>query len=248
VLPICADVQELADRSGKVHLDPDRRAGGSGRSVRLEHSVPPLAFMQTVMQEFAGGAIKLSPAANFFGKFPEAEIELVSLNGECKEATLWFGELATPGLWRATALPAGVTLSGDPLEFVSDVGALGGYLHDPDAGVVRAGLLDRACAELGLQRLDLEEEYLTSDEPVDSPFVRSFRVLAELPNNERQIRAYFRRSDFGHVEVKCRRIPIRAEEVLRKLPRPGETPGVLIFARLAGKSRAIVCTRVAAGG
>jgi len=246
VRPICADVQELTDRSGMVHLDPDRRARGAGRSVRLEQSVPPLEFMERVMREFAGGAIKLSPAANFFGKFPAAEIELVSLGGECKEATVWFGELATPGLWRATSLPAGVSLAGDPLEFVSEVGPLGGYLHDPDSAVVRAGLLDRACAELGLQRLDLEEEYLTSDAPVDSPFVRSFRVLAELPNNDRQIRAYFRNSEIGHVEVKCRRIPIRAEEVLRKLPRPGGAPAVLIFARLAGKSRAVVCTRVAA--
>ncbi len=86
---LCADVQRLSDRSGHVHLDPDRRAGGGQRSVRLEKSVPGLPFIETLMQEFAGGALKLSPAANFVSKFPDAEIELVSLAGECKEATVW---------------------------------------------------------------------------------------------------------------------------------------------------------------
>jgi hypothetical protein len=211
----------------------------------LEKSVPGLPFIETLMREFAGGALKLSPAANFVSKFPEAEIELISLAGECKEATVWFGELATPGLWRATVLPAGVTLAGDPLEFAPNVGPLGDFLHDPDPAVVRAGLVDLACGQMGLQRLDPEEEYLTSQDPVDSDLVRSFRVVAELPNNDREIRAFFRRSDFGHVEVKCRRIPIRAEDVLRKLPRPGSARAVLIYARIAGRSRAVVCTRAA---
>ncbi len=156
-----------------------------------------------------------------------------------------FGELATPGLWRATILPAGVTLAGDPLEFAPDVGPLGEYLHDPDPAVVRAGLVDLACGRLGLQRLDPEEEYLTSRDPIDSQLVRSFQVVAELPNNDREIRAFFRQSDFGHVEVKCRRIPIRAEDVLRKLPRPGSERAVLIYARIAGRSRAVVCRRAA---
>lgn len=244
VQPICADVQQLADRSGWVHLDPDRRAGGGERSVRLEKIVPGLPFIKTVMREFAGGAVKLSPAANFVGRFPEAEIELISLAGECKEATVWFGEPAVAGLWRATVLPEGVTLAGDPLEHPPEIGPLGEYLHDPDPAVVRAGLVDLLCAQLGLQRLDAEEEYLTSSAPVDSALVRSFRVIAELPNNDRQIRTFFRESEFGRVEVKCRRIPIRAEDVLRKLPTPGAEPGVLIYARIAGKSRAVVCTRV----
>ena len=75
--------------------------------------------MTQLTKEFRGGAIKTSPASNFGGKFPLAEVELVSLKGECKEATIWFGELAEPGLWRATALPSGESLSGDPLSAVA---------------------------------------------------------------------------------------------------------------------------------
>jgi hypothetical protein len=196
------------------------------------------------MSEFKGGAIKLSPAANFVGKFPGAEIELVSLNGECKEATVWFGELGTPDLWRATVLPAGETLAGNPLDAFADVGPLGGYIYDPDPAVVRSGLVNLLSEKQGFTRLDDAEEYLTSNELIESSFARPFEVLAELPNNDREIRRYFRESEFGQLEIKCRHIPIQAETVRRKLELPGREAGVLVFARVEGKARAVVCRRI----
>ena len=109
--------------------------------------------------------------------------------------------------------------------------------------VVRAGLVDLLAQQLDLRRLDDAEEYLTSDRLVESLFVRSFQVLAELPNNLREIRRYFRGSGFGRVEIKCRRIPVQAESVRRRLPLEGTQPAVLVFARIAGKARAIISRR-----
>ena len=106
----------------------------------------------------AGGAIKLSPASNFGGKFDDVEIELVSLHGECKEATIWFGSLATPGLYRATVLPAGETLAADPLSEFPEQGPLAKYLYDPDPAIVRSGLVD-------VRRP-------VGDGPLDAPFLR----------------------------------------------------------------------------
>ncbi|MBI5759697.1 MAG: hypothetical protein HZA46_14355 [Planctomycetales bacterium] len=244
VTPLCADVERLDSREGWLHFDPDRRASGAGRVVRIEDYVPGLEFMQRMTREFRGGAIKLSPAANFGGKFSGVEIELVSLDGECKEATVWFGELAGPTATRATVLPAGCTLTGDPLAALVDFSEPLRYVYDPDPAVVRAGLVDVLAETLGLHRLDPAEEYLTSDRLVASPFVRGFEVLANLPNNDRAIRDFFRTSDFGDVEIKCRHIPIQAEVVRRKLPLPGSTRGTLIFARVSGKSRALACRRI----
>jgi hypothetical protein len=205
---------------------------------------PNLDELVDLMSRFRGGAVKLSPASNFMGKFPDAETELVTFDGECREATVWFGDLATPGLSRATVLPSGATLAGDPLESLAEMGPVERYVYDPDPSVVRAGLVNQLADTLHVRRLDDAEEYLTSDTLIDSPFVRAFEISADLPNNDRAIRDHFRSAPFGQVEIKCRHLKIDADAVRRKLPLGGDEPGVLIFARVLGKARALTGRRV----
>lgn len=239
-----AAVESLSLAGAIVHLDPDRRPAGRGRTVRIEESTPGMPFLESLISTARGGAIKLSPASNFPGKFPDAEIELISLAGECKEATVWFGDLGDPGVYRATVLPEGATIAAHPLDWVAPLAPIQHFLHDPDPAVVRAGLVDRVAVEEGMSRLDSAEEYLTSDEPKSSPFFQSFEVLESLPNSPKEIRNWFRRSAAGQVEIKCRHIPVQAEAVRRSLPLPGNEPVTLIFARVQGRARAVVCRRV----
>jgi hypothetical protein len=250
---VCADVETIADREGLLHIDPDRRAaraaGGAAisgrRSLKLEEGAPGLETLTRLANEFRGGAIKSSPASNFGGKFPRAEIELVSLDGECKEATIWFGELAEPGAWRATALPSGESLAGDPLSAAAPLAELGRYLINPGPALVRAGLIDLFAVRQGLGRLDDAEEYLTGDAIPASHLAQAFEVVAQLPNNDREIRDYFRGSDIGSLEIMCRRIPIDIEGLRRRLALSGRAAAVLIFARIEGRARAVVCRRPA---
>ncbi|MCY2968203.1 MAG: methyltransferase domain-containing protein [Planctomycetota bacterium] len=246
VSTVCGDVTQFELTGKSVHLDPDRRQSGQ-KAVRIEDYIPGPDFITRLMGTARGGAVKLSPAANFVGRFPDAEIELISLNGECKEATVWFGDLMNADPWRATVLPAGESLAGNPLEHVADLAEPRGYLFDPDPAVVRAGLVDLAANTLGLRRLDTREEYLVGDAPLGSPFVQAFEILAVLPNNPAEIRAYFRTSPFGQVEIKCRHVPIQAEDVRRKLPLLGKLPATLVYARIAGRTKALVCRRVVSG-
>ena len=240
----CMDVQNQGTFGNLVHIDPDRRPGCAGRVSRIEDYVPGLDFLKQLMGRCRGGAIKVSPASNFGGKFPDAEIELISLNGECKEATVWFGDLAHDALFRATVLPAGESISGHPLEVAVPVSPLGQFLYDPDPSVVRAGLIDVLAHRLGLSRLDSAEEYLTANHLIQSPFVQPFEVLANLPNNEKELKAWLRKSSIGQLEIKCRHIPIQADLLRRRLPLNGSEPGVVIFARLAGKARIVGAKRV----
>jgi len=239
---LTSDVESVDVAGRFVHLDPDRRTQGQ-RQVRLEFGSPALPYLQSLTQTARGGAIKVSPASNFGGKFTNCEVELISLNGECKEATIWFGDLRKPTPFRATILPQGVSISGDPWEYRPRIEPLKRYLFDPDPAVVRAGLVDCVAEQLDLRRLDDAEEYLTGDTLVESPFVRGFEVLADLNNNTREIRDYFRTSPFGQVEIKCRHMSIDADAIRRKLPLPGHEPGVLLFVRVAGKARAVVARR-----
>ena len=240
---VTADVASITERDGHLHIDPDRRPGGGQRMMRIEDFSPNLETLHQLMSEFAGGAIKLSPASNFGGKFYDSEIELICVNGECKEATVWFGDLASGQPFRATALPSGETIAGDPLSARAKVTSPNSFVFDPDPALVRSGMLDVMAEQLKLTRLDSEEEYLTSDRLVVSPWVQVFRVLDVLPNNDREVRHACRRFDFASVEIKCRHLPIEIDRVRRRLKLEGSRPGVLIFARVLGKATVLVCER-----
>ena len=241
----CEDVLERAAHDKFLHVDPDQRTGRR-RSRRIEDCVPGLEILQSLTQQARGGAFKLSPAGNFFGKFPGCEIELISLHGECREATIWFGDLAGAHELRATVLPENETLVGDELEYYTQVEEPGRYVYDPDPAVVRAGLLDHLCGQSEFARLDDAEEYLTSESLIRSPFAAAFEVQDIVPNNQRDIRRAVQRAEIGDVEIKCRHIPIDADRIRRKLPLNGTRRGVVIFARISGRARSIIARRVPA--
>ena len=66
VLSIRSRAEQFAIPVGAwLHMDPDRRARGSRRAMRLEDYSPDPTFWNAAMGRVAAGAIKLSPAADF---------------------------------------------------------------------------------------------------------------------------------------------------------------------------------------
>lgn len=240
-----ADVTTLKLKDKYVHVDPDRRSGMDRPTKRLEKYSPDLTWMQQLINFAAGGAIKLGPASNFMQKFPNTEIELVSLNGECKEATVWFGSLAGEHSFQATLLPSGETISGDPLSaFCPPCDAPQEYIFDPDPAVVRSGLLDHVGEMHNLQRLDSADEYLTGAGIPESGFVTAFRVECVLPNNPRELKRYLAKSPSRDYELKCRHLKVNANELQRKLPRGDAAMRVIFFLRINGKAKIVVSERI----
>ncbi|MBQ16544.1 MAG: hypothetical protein CMJ65_05415 [Planctomycetaceae bacterium] len=250
VAVIVADVGKLESFDGLVHIDPDQRAGGAKRSHRIEDSEPGRGYLEELVSKGRGGAIKLSPAANFLGKFMGCEIELISVHRECKQAVIWFGELAgelpagQANLFRTTVLPDGATLSGHPLGTPFRQEPIGEFLFDPDPSVVRAGLVDVLAEEQGWWRLDDREEYLSGNSPADCPMARCFRVESVTTNRVKAIREAARSAGFGPVEIKCRHVPVDADKLRRKLKLDGDRPGVILVARIGGRTRAVIAERL----
>ena len=241
----CQDVSGDLWADKIVHVDPDRRAGSDRPTKRLELYQPNLEWMQKLTRTATGGGIKIGPASNFLQKFPGCEIELISLHGECREATVWFGSMAGPHTFRATVLPAGESLSEDPLSaWTNTTPTPGAYLFDPDPAIVRSGLLDVMAEQNNLLRLDAEEEYLTADQIPTTAFVTAFKIEAVLSNSVKELKQYLRKSPSQHYEVKCRRISIEADVVRRQLPTGAEPPRVIIFAKVAGRGAIVVAHRV----
>ncbi|MFN9719696.1 MAG: class I SAM-dependent methyltransferase [Planctomycetota bacterium] len=242
---MCGDAG-ASDWAGQmVHVDPDRRAESDRPTKRLELYQPNLEWMQKLSRTAAGGAIKIGPASNFLQKFPGCEIELISLDGECREATVWFGSLGGLHSFRATVLPSGESISADPLSaWTNTTEQLGRYLFDPDPAIVRSGLLDVMAEHHQLLRLDADEEYLTADTLPETSFVTAFEVEVVLPNNIKDLKKYLRNRGSRNYEIKCRRIPTQADAVRRQLPVGDEIARVIFFARLKQRSVIVVARRI----
>jgi hypothetical protein len=254
VAVLVADIRQLGPFGGLVHIDPDQRPDGRRRSHRIEDAEPGREYLEELVSVRSGspegGAIKLSPAANFLGKFSGCEVELVSLGRECKQAVIWFGALAgpppagQPQLFRATSLPTGETLCGHPLAVEFRMEDPGEYLLDPDPAVVRSGLVDRLAEVCGGWRLDDREEYLSADVPSQTSLAQCFRIEAVTANKTRAIRDAARAAGFGPLEIKCRHVGVDADVLRRKLKLEGDRPGVVIVARIKGRTRAVIAHRV----
>ncbi len=228
-----------------VHIDPDRRARTASRAKKLEGYMPGLDFLRKLVETSRGGAIKLGPASDFSQHFggDGIEVELVSLDGECKEATAWFGDRATCRR-RATVLPSGETWTdrdgGDRAGF----GPLDAMIFEPDPALIRSGLLDGFAGARGLWRFAEGVDLMTGPGPIDSEMVAAFSVDMVLPLDLKTIRREVASRDLRSVEIKTRGIDMRPEEVRNRLKLEGSGAATLFLIGGAGKGRAVFATRV----
>lgn len=241
---IVADVHDLQLQDSLIHIDPDRRCGRDRPVKRLEQYCPNLEWMQHAVQNVRGGALKLGPASNFMQKFADCEIEIVSLHGECREATVWFGELVGDGGFRATSLPTGETLAADPLSaWCAQANDVGKFIFDPDPAIVRSGLIDVLGERHDLCRLDQEDEYLTGESLPTTAFVKAYEVEECFPNNQQAVRKYLRSNPGRDYEIKCRRLKVDANAIQKKLPRGDGPIRTLFHLRVGSKARIVVTKR-----
>lgn len=255
VSAVVADAERFPIPEGAhVHIDPDRRVEGARRAAQmLADYHPGTDFMLRTARLAAGGAIKLGPASDFDAHFYDDrfEVELVSLGGEAREATAWFGDLVTCRR-RATRLPEGVTwtdLDGPPGGY-APARPLEGWAFDPDPALLRSGLVDAFAEAHGLGRINEAVDFLTGPDRVDSPFLAAFEVVEELPVDVKAMRRAVLGRGVGTLEIKVRGLEIRPESLRAQL-RPkgsGSATLLLVGGGRAGPSRALLARRAARAG
>ncbi|MDX2039077.1 MAG: class I SAM-dependent methyltransferase [Isosphaeraceae bacterium] len=231
-----------------VHIDPDRRARGRFRAKSIVDYAPSLDFLLALPSKVKAGAIKLGPAGDFDLHFdsPAYELEVVSLSGECKEATLWFGRVANARR-RATVLPAGATISDRDLPESSlraEVSELGAWVLEPDPALIRAGLLDGFARAHAARRFAEGVDLLTSDQPIDSPFLVAFQVEESIPLDLKRLRRIIDDKGLSQLEIKTRGVDLAPDDLRRRLKTQGGRSGTLILVGGGGRSIAIIARRV----
>jgi len=223
--------------------DPARRSGGK-RTFNPKMYHPPL---DALLYRFRGQSlgVKLAPGIDFSVLPKNAEVEIVSFGGEAKEAILWLNGLATPGISRrATVLPAGETIT-DAADDACPVGMPGAVLCEPDAAVIRAGLVEQVAARLGLHLLDEHIAYLSGDTPADSSLVRCYHIEAQLPLKLKAINRYARENHIRRLNVKQRGTGLTPENVASRLKLAKEgVERTLVLMRVQARHIALICRRI----
>lgn len=251
---VCAKAEEtdLAGIEG-VWLDPARRTTSSSGTTRLfdpEAFSPPLSFVEALADKGLAVGVKMGPGIPHEAVPSTAEAQWVSVNGDVVEASLYFNALARPGIRRA-ALVTGAegmheltsSIAYDPAAQNVQPGPLAGYLYEPDGAVIRAGLVADLARSMGAHLIDEHIAYLCSDEPVDTPFARRYKVLEVKPFNVKALKAWVKSNRIGVLDIKKRGISTTPEELRRQLltgSGKGPHKATLVLTRIGEERVAVV--------
>ena len=232
------------------YADPARRDATGRRRLGPSDLVPSVADLDRA-HAARPPVLRMPPGIDYLELRRPGEVEIVSLDGDVREAVLWPAELAGPA--RRASVLRGRTLaesftSDDAVE--DDCGPADEYLVDPDGAVVRAGLVTAYAARHGLRRIDPHLAYLSG--PAVPQGVRGFRVLDSAPLREATVAGWIRRDRVGAVEILQRGTPVVPDELRRRLRpalRGGRTTeqASLVIARIGDSPIAYWC-RAERGG
>lgn len=234
-----ADALRPVTRGTVVVADPARRDAAGRRRWRPADFQPPL---DELAETYRGRdlVVKCAPGIEREAVPWAAEVEIVSLDGQVREACLWAGSVAEEGS-RATVLrsdgPSWTVTDAEPDD--CGTGQPGEWLIDPDGAVVRAGLVRQYAARHGLWQLDERIAYLTGDDP--PPGVRAFRVLEFGPYREKTLRARLRALDVGRVEILVRGLDVDPNALRPRLKLHGTQDIAVVLTRIGRGPTAFLC-------
>ncbi|MBL3698651.1 class I SAM-dependent methyltransferase [Leucobacter luti] len=231
-----------------VFLDPARRTAGHTDTRRVaspDDYSPSLTFAFGLAETVPTG-IKLGPGLDRDLIPDDAEAQWVSVDGQVVETGLWFGALARPGVKRAALVLRG----GDAAELSADRDAddaaqrpLGEYLYEPDGAVIRARLIGKLAGQLGAGMMSDGIAYLTADRRVPTPFAQAFRIVAELPVKEKELRRALAEREIGTLEIKKRGADVDPAALRTRLKLRGRGRATLVLTRVAGAHVALLAER-----
>jgi SAM-dependent methyltransferase len=235
----CAAVEDVPlDDVPALFVDPARRGPG-GRALRPDATSPPLAWVLAAMAAVPAAGAKLAPGVPHRLLPAGSEAEWVSIGGDVLECALWSGALAGPAARRATVLPAGATVAGDGRRR-APVGPVLDYLHEPDGAVIRAGLVAEVADGVGASLVDPTIAYLSTDRPVESAFLTSYRVIDVLPFGVKRLRSLLRSRGVGRVTVKKRGTAVTPEALRSQLHLRGDEEATVVLTRVAGQQSVLL--------
>ena len=237
------------------HVDPSRREARGGRRLwRYADYRPAPAFLDKLLATCPDGAIKLGPGVDLesLPLGPDREIEIINEHGTLVQAVLWCGRLASNGGQRtATRLPDGLSFTASPepygaIDYDPDR-PIDRFLFVPDPAIERTDLLGVLCRDLPVREAWPGLGILTSAEPVDNAWFRSFEVLTHMPWRPRKLKSWLDANNAGIVQVKTRGKAINTDTAQKQLRSAGAEPFTVFGLRLGSKRIGVITRPVLSG-
>ncbi|MCL4871003.1 MAG: class I SAM-dependent methyltransferase [Anaerolineae bacterium] len=242
--PLQADINELTPfPAAALFFDPGRRDERGRRFYSIHEYQPPLTVLERWLGKVKGAAAKISPGVDYAEiAHLDCEVEIISVQGEVKEAVLWFGGLRSVARRRATLLPSGHTLTDDGADESVAVTAPLAYLYEPDGAIIRAGLVEPLARQLGANKIDPDIAYLTGEQPIETNMARCYPVQDFFPFQLKHLRHYLQARDIGQVVIKKRGSPLDPDVLRRQLRLRGRGQAVIFLTHILGQPGVIIGT------
>ena len=228
--------------AGGAFVDPARRTASGKRLLDPREGSPPLSFVLDLARRLPAVGLKTAPGIPHHLVPAGAEAQWISVAGDVVEAGLWFGLLARDGVRRAAlVLPADGDESASPAE-VTDagmpepgVGPVGQMLYEPDAAVIRAGLVGQVAAAVEGRLLDRTIAYVSADRLVRTSLATAYAVEDVFPFQLKSLRTWLRDRGVGRLTIKKRGTAVEPEQLRRQLRLDGDGEATIVLTRVAGR-------------
>lgn len=236
---IHADLLRLrVEEAPFLFMDPARRTGGR-RSSLPEAWQPDWATVCRLAKSVRGALVKTTPALESAFIPPDSEREYLSVDGECRELLLAWGECRQGIPLSALVLPEGARLiaTGAPAPSVHSPME---WIYDPDPAVVAAHLLPELAEMLDACLLHPRIAYLTSSHRVDTPFARAYRWIEHFPYSRKRLFERLRVLRAGSITVKKRGVDLSPEQLVRRWKPAGDRAVTVLLYRTDSEVVAII--------
>jgi hypothetical protein len=223
-----------------LFFDPARR-NSKARLFNPQDFAPNFNWVIEQAKQKPSG-IKLGPGHPHNQIPEEAEAQWVSVEGDLVELSLWFNETKRPEVKRSALLitkDAKHELKTNEKEEPAPTGELGQYIHEPDNAVIRSHLINLLAEQTNTHTIDPNIAYLSSNEKQDSPWLKSYKVIKELPFDRKQLKAHIKQNDIGTLEIKKRGADITPEALRKELSPKGPNKATLIITRIGDAHKAL---------
>lgn len=241
-----------------IFFDPARRELTGAQRAKAVRKFDPAMFSpnfdwvaeqcakaDSTGSKLKAAGIKVGPGHPHDGIPDGCEAQWVSVEGDLVELALWFGAAARPGVARAALL---MTPNGNHelRSAATDVGQaplgpLEEFVYEPDNSVVRSHLIAVLAEETGTHSFSPDIAYLTSNQQLESVWLRGYRVLENLAFDRKKLKARIRELEIGVLEIKKRGADIVPEQLRKELAPKGPNKATLIVTRVGDAHRVLIC-------